>query len=126
MDVERIYWGVLSAILLINNVTICQPFYIYFERTGGFTGITNEAEIHSDSLQQEECERLLNLINYSGFFETQKSYNIKGDMPDQFQYKITIEYNDKRQTLELGDAAIPESLRPLIQYLSRKARPVKK
>lgn len=120
------YLSVYLALLVFSAMTIHQPFYIYFERSGGFAGITNTLEIQSDSLSQDEFDQISRLVKTSGFFDIDESYTIKGNMPDQFHYKITIEHKDQRQTLELGDAVVPDSLRPLIQYLSQKARKVKK
>ena len=115
-----IYLGVLLVQLVVNAVTTQPSFHIYFERSGGFAGMTSSIEIDSDSLSTDEAEKLARLIDDSDFFEIGSEDVEKGNLPDQFQYKLTIEKNGREQTLELTDSSIPDSLRPLIQYLSRE------
>lgn len=113
---------VFCLALIYNSVTIQDPFYIWFERSGGFAGISTSVEIDSKILSTEEVEKLRQLIDQSGFIEYHKSDSTPGNMPDQFQYKITIEYQGEKQTVEFGESAVPDSFRPLVNYLSQKAR----
>jgi hypothetical protein len=41
---------------------------------------------------------------------------------DRFQYKITVEAEGRRHTVEVGEAAVPGNLQPLIQRLITLAR----
>jgi hypothetical protein len=99
-----------------------KPFCIFFERSGGFAGITNTVELDSKTLPAEEAEKLEEMIISSGFFEDKDKDMPNSNRPDQFQYKITIEYEGKKQTREFGESSVPESLRPLVHYLTLKAR----
>lgn len=117
---------VVCLVLISNTLAFHKPFCIFFERSGGFTGISTTVEIDSKTLPPEEAEKLEEMIKDSGFFMEIKEDSIPEARPDQFQYKITIEYEGKRQTRELKESTIPGSFRPLINYLSRKARPEKK
>ena len=112
--------------LISSCMTIQGPFYIWFERSGGFAGISTSVEIDSESLSANEVEELRQLIDQSCFFEFTKNDTIPAELPDQFQYKITIRYEGEKRTVELNDSAIPESFRPLINYLTQKARSKKK
>ncbi len=82
--------------------------------------MTNSVEIDSKSLSMEEREKVGAFIKTSNFF------NLKIDsvpsLPDQFQYNLTIEFKDHKKNLEFGESQIPDSLRPLVDYLMQKAR----
>ena len=112
--------------LISSCVTIQDSFYVWFERSGGFTGISSSVEIDSKLLSLDESEKLKQLIDQSDFFEWSKSDTIPVDMPDQFQYTITIEHEGEKRTLEFSDITMPDTMRPLINYLSQKARLRKK
>ena len=47
-------------------------------------------------------------------------------MPDQFQYIITIGHEGEKRIAEFSDLTMPDSFRPLINYLTQKARAKKK
>ena len=99
------------------------PFFLWFERSGGFTGISTKVEIDSKSLTQEETEKLKRLIDQTGFLgEQHKHGSTPAALPDQFQYQITIAYGNQRHTVTLHEPNVPESFRPLINYLTQKAR----
>jgi hypothetical protein len=99
-----------------------QPVHIWCERSGGFTGIPTQLEVDSRSLSTEEAEKLWQLIEDSGFFEANKNDSIPEGLPDQFQYKITIEHEGNKHAVRLQDTTVPDCLRPFINYLIQKAR----
>lgn len=117
-----IYLGALLVQLVVDSVKMQEPFYIFFEQSGGFTGITISYEIHSDSLDQGQKEQLIGLIDSSGFFDFSMKEKEANNLPDQVHYKITIQQENKKQTLELDESQIPDKIRSFIQYLSREAR----
>ena len=41
---------------------------------------------------------------------------------DRFQYRLTIDDGPRRHVVEIGESAMPESLRPLIDWLTATAR----
>jgi len=120
--VVTIYLGALLVQLVVDSVKMQEPFYIFFEQSGGFTGITISYEIHSDSLDQGQKEQLIGLIDSSGFFDFSMKEKEANNLPDQVHYKITIQQENKKQTLELDESQIPDKIRSFIQYLSREAR----
>ena len=95
-------------------------YYIKFERSGGFAGITQTLELKTDTLSVEDRDHLSKLIDTSGFFEYKAETG--SGMPDQFNYVILIKSRDKEKTVELGDARISEKMRPLVDYLSKLSR----
>jgi hypothetical protein len=116
-------WAVcLLLICNFNAILVEHPFHIWLERSGGFIGIPTQVEVDSRSLSTEEAETLWQLIEDSGFFEANKNDSIPEGLPDQFQYKITIERGGNNLKVALSQASIPDNLRPLINYLTQKAR----
>lgn len=103
-----------------------EQFHIYFERSGGFIGISTSVKMDSRELPPGEAEELKLLIVRSGFFDAIIFSNKFVHMPDQFQYNITIEHMGKKRAVELNDGSIPDLFRPLINYLVRAARASKK
>ncbi len=97
-------------------------FNIQFQRTGGFAGIVTNAEIDSKRLDTEEIEKIKLLISQSNFFGFQQTDSLSKNIPDQFQYVITIKQGDKKKTIELTDSTVPDSFIPLINYLTQKSR----
>lgn len=97
-----------------------DQFYIYFERSGGFAGITQTLEMKSDTLSQEDQDHLRTMINDSGFFSFTEESNSR--LPDQFNYVITIKNDKQEKTIRLSESTISAKLRPLVDYLTQKAR----
>jgi hypothetical protein len=95
---------------------------IYFEQSGGLTGIDNNISIDSDSLVSEEASELQHLIDNAKFFDlpSQPAAPLRG--ADYLEYKITIETNDnKKYSLNTTDLTMPPNVGPLIGYLRQKA-----
>lgn len=98
-----------------------DDFTIHFKRTGGFTGIPIDFKLLSNSLTREECDKLIKLIDNSGISNFEPGKKVVSKAPDQFEYSILIEgYVSK--PIEFSESEIPESLKPLIHYLVKKAR----
>lgn len=113
----------LLVFLLLQayNIDMNQDkFHIYFERSGGFTGIAQTLEIKSDTLSQEDKFHLIQMIDDSGFFEFVEEPT--AGLPDQFNYVITIKKEKQDKTIRLVETKITDKLRPLVDYLRQKAR----
>ena len=95
---------------------------IYFKRTGGFAGIRLETLIDSNTLPPEEAAKLLDMVESSDFFSLPSKIAAREIGADQFQYKVTIESKDKRHSVEIQEAAIPPTLRPLLMWLTASAK----
>ena len=96
---------------------------INFERSGGFAGMRISTTIDTASLGSEETRELQNLIDTANFFALPAMITTTSPAGvDQFQYKLTIETDDRQHTVETGDASAPDTLLPLLQKLTRLAR----
>jgi hypothetical protein len=95
---------------------------IDFTRSGGFAGMRLATQIDTDTLPSTEADRLLRLIEEARFFglPTTLQSNLPGG--DRFQYRIKVEEGGKRKEVFADEAAVPETLRPLIDYLTDWAR----
>jgi hypothetical protein len=102
---------------------IAYSMKIYFEQSGGFTGIDNSILIDSNSLHPEEAVELQRLVDIANFFDLPSelsSVPLRG--ADYLEYKITIETSDnKKHTIKVTDLTMPLNIGPLIRYLRRKA-----
>lgn len=95
---------------------------IYFERTGGFTGMVTQATIDTDELPPEEVLTLTELIREADFFALPHIMTATSGGADQFQYVVTVEAGEQQHTIQVGDRSAPDSLVPLLQHLTRLAR----
>jgi hypothetical protein len=96
---------------------------IYFERSGGFAGISISTIVDIYSLPPEEAHKIQSMIENAKEFLYQPS---KLPLPpvqgaDYFKYKVTVETEQNKYTIETNDITMPSELRPLISYLEKKA-----
>jgi len=113
---------VFFLVLIFSQQAMQEDFHIWFERTGGFAGMVTAVEIESKSLSDEEAEKIRQLIDQSRFFEVINPDSLSEGAPDQFHYKLKVEYEGKSRSLELKDSNMPDQFHPLIRYLIQKAR----
>jgi len=92
---------------------------IFFKRTGGFAGRKLEGSLDSSTLPNSQARRLQELLTLSGFFDLPPV--LKSDHPgaDRFNYRVTVETEGRVHTVEGGEAAIPGSMRPFLDFLTR-------
>lgn len=96
---------------------------IEFVRSGGFGGLLVHAEVDTADLparEASEIRRLLDDVDLSDLTPTPAGTST---MPDLYQYDITIMRGDERGHFRFDDLSAPASLRPLLDHLSRLARP---
>jgi hypothetical protein len=97
---------------------------IYFERSGGFAGLSSSTVVDTDSLSHDEAHKIQGMIdNAKGFFDSKKSSPPPKRAADFYKYKITVQTEQGMQnTIETNDITMPSELRPLINYLKEKAK----
>jgi hypothetical protein len=95
--------------------------HISFERSGGITGMSVIVTVDTDSLSSDEGRQLRQLVENSGFFELPVAM-AEPIQPDRFQYKIIVCEGDRQHTVTRGEAAVPTTLKPLIDWLVEAAR----
>ncbi len=95
---------------------------VSFERTGGFAGMRVTATIDSESLPPEEERKLRHMVEATDFFQLPATLQAPTPGADRFVYRLTVESDGQRHTVEASDAAVPSSLRPLLEWLTAAAR----
>jgi len=95
---------------------------IRFERAGGFAGMRIEASLDTGSLPAEEAQKLQDLVKAAGFFDLPEKFPAPKRGADYFQYKLEVEKEGKKHTIEVSEPAVPPALRPLLESLMKYAR----
>lgn len=91
---------------------------IVFEQTGGLMGRKTSLTLNLDDLPDAQAETIRLLLDQAGFSTQSESKAAR----DQFHYQVMVESDDLQQTTRTTDSAMPASLRPLIEELTRLAR----
>ena len=90
---------------------------ISYRRTGGFAGMILSYDIDVDNLPPEEANELETLVSKADFFTLPAEISAETTGADQFQYLLTIKTGQAQHTVEVGDAAMPEKLWPLVNKI---------
>jgi hypothetical protein len=96
--------------------------HIQFERTGGFAGMRLTATIDSDTISPDDAGTLRDLIHAASFFDLPIKSQKAPSGADRFQYKLMVEIDNRRHAIEIDESAVPPSLRPLLNWLTEKAK----
>lgn len=92
-----------------------------FQRTGGFAGITRTTTVDTETLSPQEADVLSRLVAAADLFKLPEQITASGSQSDRFQYKLTVEDQGQQHTVTVSEAAIPGTLRPLIEWLNQIA-----
>jgi tagatose-1,6-bisphosphate aldolase len=95
---------------------------IDIERSGGFAGISQSHSVSTDQLPVEQAETLRQLVDASDFYELPSVIPTAGPERDPFQYKITVESERGTHTVQAGEAAVPPSLQPVLDWVKNSTR----
>jgi hypothetical protein len=95
--------------------------HIDFTRSGGFAGMRLSCSVDTDQLSTDQATELDKLVDNAAFFELPDKLVPEQPRPDRFEYRVNVEQGDKQHSVTVSDAAAPESLRPLLNYLTTLA-----
>ncbi len=95
--------------------------HIDFTRTGGFAGMRLSCSVDTDQLPADQATELNTLLGNAAFFELPDKIVPDKQQPDRFEYRLNVDAGDKSHSVTVSDAAAPESLRPLLNYLTTLA-----
>jgi hypothetical protein len=93
---------------------------VSFERSGGFTGVLITLSLDTATLSPDQVTQLQRLVDEADFFHLPAA--IPAAQPDRFQYRITIQEGDREHTVTVGEPGVPNTLRPLLEWLMEAAR----
>lgn len=92
---------------------------IHFERTGGLAGRRVEVSVDSESLPRKQAKHLETLVAQSRFFDLPVELSAVPRGVDRFHFRITVEAGPRSHTVDAAEAAVPESMWPLLDFLTR-------
>jgi hypothetical protein len=95
---------------------------ISLERTGGFAGRRVQIDLDSRSLPAARARQLRSLLARSRFFDLPVLLDSGASGADRFHYRVTVEEDDRSHTVEAGEAAIPNNMRPLLDWLLNQGK----
>src|SRR5262245_40489879 len=93
---------------------------VRLERTGGFAGMTVNAEVDSDTLSAKQAGELKELVEKA--FPSDQPTKRKATMPDQFDYEFIVEEGNKSKTYRVNDESITDEMRVLNRWLIAMAQ----
>ncbi len=96
---------------------------ILFERSGGFAGIRMTKSIQSEELPAEEERVLCELVEAAHFFELPAVMRASDRGADRFQYRVTVEGDERKHSIQVDEAAAPPALKALLNWLSAARKP---
>ncbi len=99
---------------------------ISIERSGGFAGITTKTSVDEKDLAPEEARKLHQLVEEAEFFNLPGKIVSRSPEPDRFQYELRLEENGRQYKVAVSEEAMPEKLKPLVNWLMEKARQAKR
>jgi hypothetical protein len=111
------------SLLLIakNRKPESQKMRILFERTGGFAGISRVKTVDTEeNISTEEAKQLPQLVEAANFFNLPTNIAAPTNVRDRFQYKLTVEDKGRKHSVTVSEAALPGTLRPLIEWLQKR------
>ncbi len=94
---------------------------IDFIRTGGITGVRLTTSVDTTQLPPDQAVTLHKLIDDAGFFNLPDNLAPPKPMPDRFEYRLTITSAEQTKSIVAYDGAVPDTLRPLLNYLTTMA-----
>ncbi len=92
-----------------------------FIRTGGVAGVRLTTSVETTELPPDQAVTLHKLLDDSRFFDLPENIAPPRPMPDRFEYRLTVASAEQTHTVTVNDAACPDSLKPLINYLTTMA-----
>ena len=98
---------------------------ILFEIFGGPLATQRRcADIETTGLPEQEVVQVEGWIRQAQEAHASIPKRAKGQRPRGLEYVVTIEEGNAITTLEFDDKSVPESLRPFVSYLTKRAKTV--
>jgi hypothetical protein len=96
---------------------------IQFKRAGGFAAPAMNRNYTADlaELSAEDADELRRLVAQLDIAGLANHLINKPPRPDTFFYKVVVEDHGGQYTIQASDADMPASLRPLIDWLTKRS-----
>ena len=79
-------------------------------------------DVVTDALPSEECARVAQLVADGRFFDLPANVEGIEHGADRFEYSISIDAGSGTHSVRVGESALPDSLRPLVTWLTTAVR----
>jgi hypothetical protein len=131
MSLKKIYiTGLVSLVLfliILSSFTAIgamenKLMKVSLERSGGVTGIPITTMVDVTNLPLVEADQLRQLVEAADFFNYPTLITSENSLPDRFQYQIAVENDHRKHSITVGEAVIPDKLRPLIDFVMKVGR----
>lgn len=93
---------------------------VRFRQSGGFAGLIKGCEFDTKVLARKEAAALASLIEQSGIHGLKSSQT--PNACDLTCYEIAVETEKGSEQVSFDDMTLPETLRPLVEYLQQRAK----
>jgi hypothetical protein len=95
---------------------------IHFERTGGFAGLRISGIVDTISLPTDEQKNLLKMVEAADFFNLPSTIHSDRSIPDGFQYVVTIEDGNRKNSINATGEGASSELQALLRKLTVLSR----
>lgn len=95
---------------------------VTFERSGGFAGLRLSTTIDTSELEKDEAAQLEQEIQLAGFFNLPGNIQGPAGGADRFVYHISVAKGLRKHSVDVGESALSDSLRPLVEHLEQILR----
>ncbi len=95
---------------------------VEFVRSGGFAGLRMAASVDTQTLPHAQAAEVEALVSNAGFFDLPEQLQSSSSGADRFQFRVMVTDGSRSHTVTVGEAAVPQSLRPLLDYMTNLAR----
>jgi hypothetical protein len=99
---------------------------VEFARMGGVAGMRLAVTVDTERLPAVEAEGLRRLVADAALFDLPAVLKSPTPRPDQFLYRVAVEDGKRTTRVEMDESSVPDSARPLLEYLIASARPARK
>ena len=94
---------------------------ILFRQSGG-DGPPRGCELNTGNLHPDEATELMTLLNEAGLHDSFAAHSHQGS--GVTRYDLTVETPDGIRTASVDDLTAPDNLRPLLEFLIPRTRPL--
>jgi hypothetical protein len=100
-----------------------SPIRVEFHRSGGLAGIPLAATADADELAAEHAVELRRLLTAEEAPTLPEHTASPSRGADRFQYDLSIDDGQRHRAFNWDETAVPDSVRPLLDTLTRLSRP---
>lgn len=95
---------------------------INFKRSGGFAGVELTTCVDLDELSEDESKDVRAMVERLDLDRMPQDPGSGPGVPDRFVYELKIEHGERTVDVCVGEAELPEDLKPLVRDLEKRAK----